>query len=182
MTATVRKFKSARQNGNVGSWLAQKSGSLSSFAKRGSLSRFSWLPGRAHRPSFHGPVFATWFSGRTSYSGCGTPIIHLSNSPRCAQGARCDARARRNVRARESRVENHHGGWPFQKLERAEQLFTARILRSAVVGFAQHKQDRGVNMLHKCNGGAAGIVLRILEGRCFEPMWLKESEIGGVPP
>src|SRR5215472_1992889 len=75
-----------------------------------------------------------------------------------------------------------HGGWPFQKLQRAEQLLTARILRSAVVGFAQHKQDRGVDILHKCNGGAAGIVLRILEGRCFEPEWLKESEIGGIPP
>ena len=43
---------------------------------------------------------------------------------------------------------DNHGGWPFQKLERAEQLFTARILGSAVVGFAQHKQDGAVNILH----------------------------------
>src|SRR5437899_4975507 len=77
---------------------------------------------------------------------------------------------------------NHHGGRPLQKLERAEQLLSARVLRSTVVGLTQNEHYGRVDFLDERNRGAVGVVLRVLKRRRLEPVWLEQSEIGGVPP
>src|SRR6267378_4846350 len=77
---------------------------------------------------------------------------------------------------------NHHGGLALQKLERAEQLLPARILRSTVVGLTENEHYGRVDFLDERNRGAVGVVLRVLKRRRLEPVWLEQSEIGGVPP
>src|ERR1700757_274354 len=68
---------------------------------------------------------------------------------------------------------NNHGGWTLHILQRAEQLFAARVLRRTVVGFAEHKQDWSVDVLHKRNCRAVVIVLRVFERRGLEPIRLE---------
>src|ERR1700680_2813881 len=77
---------------------------------------------------------------------------------------------------------NDHGGWALQKLERAEQLLSTRILRSTVVGLPQNEHYGRVDFLDECDGGAVGIVLRVLKRGRLEPVRLEQSEIGRVPP
>src|SRR6266404_5067245 len=77
---------------------------------------------------------------------------------------------------------NDHGGRALQKLERAEQLFSTRILRSTVVGLPQNEHHGRVNFLDESNRGAVGVVFRVLKRWRLEPVWLEQSEIGGVPP
>src|SRR5258706_13752423 len=77
---------------------------------------------------------------------------------------------------------NDHGGRALQKLERAEQLFSTRILRSTVVGLPQNEHHGRVDFLDERDGGADGVVLRILKRRRLEPVRLEQSEIGGGPP
>ena len=49
-----------------------------------------------------------------------------------------------------TRKDNHRGG-PFEKLQRTEQLFAARVRRRAVIGFAENEHHRRVNVLHECD-------------------------------
>src|ERR1700686_1366109 len=77
---------------------------------------------------------------------------------------------------------NYHGGRALQKLERAEQLFSARILRSTVIGLPQNEHYGCVDFLDERNRRAVGVVLRVLKRRRLEPVRLEQSEIGGVPP
>src|SRR4029077_12112511 len=77
---------------------------------------------------------------------------------------------------------DNHGGWAFHVLERAEQLFATRVLRSAEVGLSQHEQDGSVDVLYKGNGRAVVVVLRIFERGRFKPTRLEKGEIGRVPP
>src|SRR5882762_5109825 len=77
---------------------------------------------------------------------------------------------------------NYHGSRTLQKLERAEQLLSARILRSAIVGLPQNEHYGRVDFLDERNRGAVGVVLRVLKRGRLEPVWLEQSKIGGVPP
>src|ERR1700681_4039192 len=77
---------------------------------------------------------------------------------------------------------NHHGGRALQKLERAEQLLSARVLWSTVIGLPQNEHYGRVDFLDEGDGGAVGVVLRVLKRRRLEPVRLEQSEIGGVPP
>src|SRR5882762_11958200 len=75
-----------------------------------------------------------------------------------------------------------HGSRTLQKLERAEQLLPARILRSTVVGLTENEHYGRVDFLDERDRGAVGVVLRVLKRRRLEPVRLEQSEIGGVPP
>src|SRR5882762_5617004 len=75
-----------------------------------------------------------------------------------------------------------HRSRALKKLERAEQLLPARILRSTVVGLTENEHYGRVDFLDERNRGAVGVVLRVLKRRRLEPVWLEQSEIGGVPP
>src|SRR6266849_5731234 len=77
---------------------------------------------------------------------------------------------------------NDHGRWALQKLERAEQLLSARVLRSAIIGLPQNEHHGCVDFLDEGDGGAVRIVFRVLKRRRLEPVRLEQSEVGGVPP
>src|ERR1700675_587071 len=75
-----------------------------------------------------------------------------------------------------------HSRRTLQKLERAEQLLSARVLRSAVVRLPQNKHYGGVDFLDERNRGAVGVVLRVLKRWRLEPVRLEQGEIGRIPP
>src|SRR5579862_5230178 len=78
--------------------------------------------------------------------------------------------------------EDDHGGGALHIFERAEELFAAGILRGTEIRLPKDKEHRRVDVLHEGDGGTVGVVLRVFERWGLEPLRLKESEVGGVPP
>src|SRR5205814_6345769 len=70
----------------------------------------------------------------------------------------------------------------FAKLEGAKHFLATRPGRSARIAFTEHEHHRRLHVLNITNGRASLEIVGIIEGRGFEPVWLKEGEVGRVPP
>src|SRR5690348_14785641 len=77
---------------------------------------------------------------------------------------------------------HHHGRRPLQKFECPEQLFTARVGWRPVIGLAKNEHHWRVDVLDERDRGTVNVILRVLEGRSFEPVRLEKCEVGRVPP
>ena len=66
-------------------------------------------------------------------------------------------------------------------VERTKELLAPRILRSPVIRFAEYKQDRRVNVFHKCNSGAVSVILRVFERRSHRRPSNGRSAMSHVP-
>src|SRR5436853_3594495 len=75
-----------------------------------------------------------------------------------------------------------HNRWDLSILQRAKHFFTAGVSGRAPIGFTENQHQRGLYVVDIGDWGARFVILRIFKRRRFEPGWLKEREISGVPP
>src|SRR3989442_7061681 len=78
--------------------------------------------------------------------------------------------------------EPHHYTGNFPELERAEHFLAARAWWRAIVILAQNEHHRRRHVFDITDRRAHFKILLVLERRRFEPVWLKQCEIGRVPP
>src|ERR1700688_1381884 len=76
----------------------------------------------------------------------------------------------------------HHHCWDFTELERAKHLFTTGAGRGAVIRFAKNEHHRRLHVLDVSNGRPRFEVSFVIKRWRFEPVRLKESKVGCVPP
>src|ERR1700694_996474 len=124
---------------------------------------------RLFRPHF---IFRMWHAHQPFIEPSHNIVEPLDPMPRLT-------RARQLVRLTRK---HDHSSRTLQKLKRAEQLLSARVLRSTVVRLPQNEHYGCVDFLDERNRGAVGVVLRVLKRWRLEPVRLEQSEIGRIPP
>ena len=79
------------------------------------------------------------------------------------------------------RKADHHR-WDLSILQGAKHFFTTGVSGRAPIGFTENQHQGSLYVVDIGDWRARLVIFRIFERRRFEPGWLKEREISGVPP
>src|SRR5208337_850524 len=78
--------------------------------------------------------------------------------------------------------EVHHHRWPVHVFQRTEHLLSTTTWRRPPIHIAEDEHHGCIHVLDVGNRRPLDVVLRIIEGRRLEPVWLEQREVCRVPP
>src|SRR5438132_9699282 len=78
--------------------------------------------------------------------------------------------------------ETHHYCGNLAEFQRAKHLLTASTGRCPIVGFAENKHHRGLDVVYVTDRRSGPIIVRFFEWRRLKPVRLEQCKIPRIPP